>query len=279
MYGRGVGRVEQKEAAGIAYREGIPEGDPSPVPALCLHGFPETSYMWRHVLTALADSGFRALAPDLPGFGDSPADPPGTWERHIRAVERFRRELGLDRVALIVHDWGGLIGLRWACEHPEAIAALTISGSGFFPDGKWHGMARALRTAGEGERMVATMNRDGFTQMLAAVSTGIDGTAAAQYWKTFETEDGRQGVLDLYRSGDFSKLERYDGRLAEIGAPVLILWGEHDLFAPLGGAYRFKQEIPGAELVVLKGAGHFVYADEPDRCATEVVEFLRADGA
>ncbi len=271
-----MGRVEQKEAGGIAYREAVPDGKANPVPALCLHGFPETSYMWRRVLTALADSGSRALAPDLPGFGDSPADRPGTWERHTRAVERFRRELGLERVSLIVHDWGGLIGLRWACEHPEAIAALVISSSGFFPDGKWHGMARALRTAGEGERMVATMNRDGFTQMLAAVSTGIDATAAAEYWKTFETEDGRQGVLDLYRSGDFSKIARYDGRLAELGAPVLILWGEHDLFAPLGGAYRFKQEIPDAKLVVLKGAGHFVYADEPERCATEIVEFLDA---
>jgi pimeloyl-ACP methyl ester carboxylesterase len=266
--------VELREAGGIAYREAIPDGEPDSVPALCLHGFPETSHMWRHVLSALADSGRRALAPDLPGFGDSAADPPGTWERQMRAVDRFRRELGLERVALIVHDWGGLIGLRWACEHPEAVSALVISGSGFFADGKWHGMARALRTAGEGERMVATMNRDGFAQMLASISTGIDSDVATVYWKTFETEDGRQGVLDLYRSGDFSKLERYEGRLAELEAPVLLLWGEHDLFAPVGGAYRFKQDMPDAKLVVVKGAGHFVFADEPERCATEIVEFL-----
>jgi pimeloyl-ACP methyl ester carboxylesterase len=274
-----VGRVEQREAGGVAYREAVPEGDATAVPALCLHGFPETSYMWRHVLPALADSGRRALAPDLPGFGDSRPDPPGTWERQMRAVDRFRRELALERVALIVHDWGGLIGLRWACEHPEAVAAVVVSSSGFFPDGKWHGMARALRTAGDGERMVATMNRDGFTQMLASVSTGIDPKVAAEYWRTFETEGGRQGILDLYRSGDFSKLEPYEGRLAELGAPFLILWGEHDLFAPVAGAYRFKREIPDAKLVVLKGAGHFVYADEPERCATEIVEFLASDGA
>src|SRR4029079_9345289 len=113
--------------------------------------------MWRDVLEALADSGRRALAPDLPGFGNSPPDPPGTWERQTKAVERFRNEVGLERIALVVHDWGGMIGLRWACEHPEAVAALVVSGTGFFPDGKWHGMARALRTAGEGERMVSSM--------------------------------------------------------------------------------------------------------------------------
>ena len=61
------------------------------------------------------------MAPDFAGFGDSPPDPPGTWERHIEAVERFRRELGIERCVPVMHDWGGLIGMRWACEHPEAV--------------------------------------------------------------------------------------------------------------------------------------------------------------
>ena len=88
-------------------------------------------------MPALADAGWRALAPDLAGFGDSEPDPPGTWERHVESIERFRSELGIERCVLVVHDWGGLIGLRWACEHPEAIEALVISSTGFFPDGKW----------------------------------------------------------------------------------------------------------------------------------------------
>ena len=56
--------------------------------------------------------------------------------------------------------------------------------------------------------------------------------------------------------------------------PTLILWGDDDVFAPVAGAYRFRKEIPGAKLVVLEDAGHFVYADEPRRCAEEVSEFL-----
>ena len=271
-----MAQLEQRQANGIFYREGAPDTDGGLVPALCLHGFPETSYMWRHVLEALARSGRRGIAPDLPGFGDSPPDPPGTWERQVDAVERFRRELGLERVALIVHDWGGLIGLRWACEHPSDVAALVLSNTGFFADGKWHGMARALRTPEEGERLVAEMDREGFGQMLAAVSRGIDATVASEYWKTFESAAGRQGILELYRSGDFEKLVAYDGRLGELNVPTLVLWGENDLFAPVAGAYRFKREIPQAELVVLKDAGHFVYADEPQRCATVIVDFLAA---
>ena len=99
---------------------------------------------------------------DLPGFGDSPADLPGTWERQIEHVERFRRALGLDRVALGVHDWGGLIGLRWACDNPGAVSALFITDTGFFPDGRWHGMAKTLRTEGEGEQLMENIDHDLF---------------------------------------------------------------------------------------------------------------------
>jgi haloalkane dehalogenase len=273
-----VQEARLKEAAGMAYREALPAKDTDLAPALCLHGFPESSYMWRYVLDALATSGRRAIAPDLPGYGDSPPDLPATWERHVEALERFRLTLGIERAALVLHDWGGLIGLRWACEQPGAVAGLVLSNTGFFPDGKWHGMARGLRTPGEGERLVESLTREAFGQMMAAVSRGFDRAAADEYWKPFESPEGRQGILDLYRSGDFEKLAAYDGRLAELGVPTLLLWGENDLFAPVAGAYRFAKEIPHAKVVVLEGAGHFVYADKPRRSAQEVADFLADSG-
>jgi pimeloyl-ACP methyl ester carboxylesterase len=57
--------------------------------------------------------GLHAIPPDLAGFGDSEPDPPGTSERHVEAIERFGRGLGIERCVLAVHDWDGLIGLRW----------------------------------------------------------------------------------------------------------------------------------------------------------------------
>ena len=157
----------KRAAGGVAYREQGPEDAPV---ALMLHGYPESGFMWRDVLQAVADAGWRAVAPDLPGFGDSPADPPGTWERQVEAVERLREDLELGAVALVVHDWGGLIGLRWACDHPDAVRALAISSTGFFPDGKWHGMAQALRTEGQGEELLDNMTRDGLAAMLGQIS-------------------------------------------------------------------------------------------------------------
>jgi haloalkane dehalogenase len=260
-----------KQLDGIAYREAGPPDGPA---ALLLHGYPESSYMWRDVLPALADAGWRALAPDLPGFGNSPADPPGTWERQVEAVERFRRGLGLERVVLVVHDWGGLIGLRWACEHPDAVRGLVISSTGFFSYGRWHGMAHALRTEGQGEELLEGMNRDAFAGLMRHASRGIGDDAVDEYWKCFADEERRRGQLELYRSGDFEKLEPYEGRLAALGVPTLILWGEEDEFAPVGGAYHFQREIPGSLLVVIPGAGHFVVEDEPARVAAETVGFL-----
>ncbi len=265
----------KRAPGGIAYREEGPEDGPV---ALMLHGYPESSFMWRDVMPAVAGAGWRAVAPDLPGFGDSPADPPGTWERQVEAVERLREDLGLGSVALVVHDWGGLIGLRWACDHPDAVRALAISSTGFFPDGKWHGMAQALRTEGQGEELVDSMTRDGFAAMMGQVSGGIGEEAVDEYWKAFAEPAGRRGQLDLYRSGDFEKLRAYDGRLAALGVPVRIIWGEDDPFAPVAGAHRLQAGIPGSELVVIEGAGHFVVEDSPERYGAELSAFLRPLG-
>jgi haloalkane dehalogenase len=258
-------------AAGLFYRESGPADGPV---ALLLHGYPESSFMWAGVMPAVAEAGWRAVAPDFAGFGDSPPDPPGTWRRHVESVERFRRELGIERCVPVVHDWGGLIGLRWACDTPGAVSPIVVSGTGFFPDGKWHGMAAMLRTEGEGEKLVSELDREGMARMLRAVGRGFGDQAIDEYFKAFGSEDGRRGVLELYRSGDFETLEPYRGRLAELGVPMLALWGDDDVFAPPAGAYRFQKEVSGTKVVVIEDAGHFVFEDDPERCEREVVAFL-----
>jgi pimeloyl-ACP methyl ester carboxylesterase len=260
---------------GIAYREARPDGwdEDDPV-ALAVHGYPTSSYLWRNVLPRLAEVGYRAVAPDLPGFGDSPADLPGTWERQVEHLERFRRAAGIERTALLVHDWGGLIGLRWACDHPEAVNALVLTDTGFFPDGKWHGIANSLKTEGEGEQVVENMNRDLFAMGVRQVSADMPDDAIDEYYKAYSDPERKQSQLDLYRSGDFSKLNAYDGKLGALGVPTLIVWGAKDQFAPVRGGYRFQKQIPGASMVVLEDADHFLMEDQPDRVAEEISAFL-----
>ena len=234
-----------KRVGGIVYRQAEPLQMSDRLPALCIHGWPQSSYMWRHLLPGLASAGRRALAPDLPGFGDAPPDPPGTFERHVEAVERFRRQVGLDRVVLVVHDTGGLIGLRWACDHPHAVTGLVITNTGFFPDIEWIEIAKTMRTPIQGEALVDSLSR---------------------------------GMLELYRSFDLDELKPYQSRLAELEVPTLILWGQRDEFLPLDYASRFAREVPGSKLVLLEGVRHFLFEDEPERCAQEIIDFLQQAG-
>jgi haloalkane dehalogenase len=205
-----VATVELKRAGKIAYREALPESPSPQAPVLLIHGYPESSLMWRGILPPLAAAGRRAVAPDLPGYGNSPPFRPGTWEHHVDAVEQFRQALRLDRVVLGVHDWGGLIGMRWACDHPGSVGGLVISNTGFFPDGRWSAMAKTLRTPGAGEAALEGVDRDGLAVMLRAMGRGFDEEAIDEYSKAFTTEQGRRGQLELYRSGDFERLREAD---------------------------------------------------------------------
>jgi haloalkane dehalogenase len=264
-----------KRVGSIAYREALPsEPAPGAPTALLVHGYPESSYMWRATLSALARAGIRAIAIDLPGFGDSEPDPPGTWERHVAALERFHGELGLERVALVAHDWGVMIGLRWACDHPDRASAIVVADGGFFADLHWHGMGDAMRTPGDGERLIDAFQRDGFDALMRSQSAAIDDAALDEYWKGFADETRRHAHLDLYRSGDFDKLAPYEGGVAALGVPTLVMWGAGDRFSSPRLAQRFCDEIPGARLKLFDDAGHFLFDDEPLAAAEAVAAFV-----
>ena len=251
-------------------------GDEADPAVLLVHGYPESSHMWRPALEALAARRLYGIAPDLPGFGDSPPDGPGTWRRHVETLEELRAHLGIEKVALVGHDWGGLIGLRWACDHPDNVWAVVASDTGFFPDARWHDMAVAMRTEGRGEELVDGLTYERFAHIMRGFSPGIADRAIDEYFKAFADERRRRGQLELYRSGEFSELEAYDGALARLGVPFLALWGEEDAFAPVAAAHRFAREVPGARVQIIEGTGHFVFDDAPEQAAEALASFLDA---
>jgi len=243
-------------------------------PLLCLHGYPTSSFLWRSLAPALA--GARTIiAPDLPGFGDSDlGTSSGTWEEQVSFLESFVVSLDLASVDLVVHDWGGLIGLRWACDRSSRVDRLVITNTGFFPEGRWHGMAEIMRTPEAGESLMDGFTSEGFAGMMRLVCPSMPDPALAEYWKALATPERRAAKLALYRSGNFAKLEAYRGRLAALARPTLIVWGASDRFAPAGGAVRFAREIAGSRLVLLPGVGHFLHEEAPWRTVPLIREFL-----
>ncbi len=255
------------------YRETTPDGEETADPVVLIHGFPESSRMWEPLMDALSAQGRRCVAPDLYCLGDSDDPGPATFERNLEALGDLHRELDLGRVAVVVHDWGGFIGLAWACENPDLVSALVISDTGFFSDGKWHGMAEMMRSP-QGEEIIGAIDRDGFAGLIRADGASFSEEDVDAYWRPFAEGRGREATIEFYRSMDFEKLAPYEGKLADIGAPTLLVWGADDQFAPLAGAHRFEREIPGARLAAFEGAGHFVFDQEGERTTREICEFL-----
>jgi haloalkane dehalogenase len=257
----------------LHYRETTPDGETTADAVLLAHGFPESSRMWKRLMDALSSQGRRCVAPDLYCLGESDDPGPATFERNLELFGDLHSELDLGPVALVVHDWGAFIGLAWACEHPELVSALVISDSGFFADGKWHGMAEAIRSP-QGEEIMAGIDRDGFAALIRADGADFSEDDVDAYWRPFAKGRGREATVEFYRSMDFEKLAPYEGKLAELGVPTLLVWGSDDQFAPLAGAHRFEREIPGARLAAFEGAGHFVFDQEPERTIQKVVDLL-----
>jgi haloalkane dehalogenase len=117
----------------------IDEGPVDARPVLLLHGVPAWSYLYRHLITNIAKTGTRVVAPDLIGFGKS--DKPGevkyhTYQSHVDWMTEFIDILNLKGITLFCHDWGSLIGLRIAAQHPDLFAGIIVS-NGMLPTGEY----------------------------------------------------------------------------------------------------------------------------------------------
>ena len=267
--------VELRHAGPLAYREALPAGEATGPAVALIHGFPESSLMWAPLMERLAAAGRRCIAPDLYNLGDSQETGPATFQRNVDALTEFMRAHGENELVLVVHDWGGHVGLAWACDHPAQIAAMVISDTGFFSDARWHGLAETIRGP-DGEGLVNSLDREGFAGLLNGDKEIFSAEEVDAYWQPFENGRGQRATLDYYRSLDFTDLSPWDGKLAAIGAPTLILWGAEDPFAILRAGERFHRELPVSELIAVEGAGHFIWDEEPERCAEEVLAFLSA---
>ncbi|HEU4976331.1 MAG TPA: alpha/beta fold hydrolase [Baekduia sp.] len=113
----------------------LDEGDPGAPAVWLMHGEPTWSFLWRRVIPPLVEAGFRCVAPDLAGFGrsDKPEDLGWySYDRHVALMSGLLEQLDLSGATMVVHDWGGPIGLRLAVEHRERFDRLVILDTGLF---------------------------------------------------------------------------------------------------------------------------------------------------
>jgi pimeloyl-ACP methyl ester carboxylesterase len=238
---------------------------PGEVPALYLHGVPTTSDDW---LPFLARTG--GLAPDLPGFGRS--DKRGDFDYSIagydRFLERFLDTLGVERVKLVVHDWG-VVGLAFAQRLPERIERLVVMDAvPFLPGYRWHPIARLWRTPVVGELLMGSSTKWSSRRLMPRATRHL----VDQFWPHFD-QGTQRAILRLYRSAPPEVLERAGAGLATLDQPALVVWGARDPYIDPSFGEAFARELPRADLYVSSEAGHWPWIEDPS-VVDRVAEFL-----
>jgi pimeloyl-ACP methyl ester carboxylesterase len=241
---------------------------------LYLHGVPTNSDDWAAFLTR---SG--GLAPDLPGFGRSgkPGSLSYTIDEYGRFIERFLDLTGVERVSLVVHDWGA-VGLAFAQRCPERIERLVvINAVPLLPGYRWHRTARIWRTPVLGELAMGTVNRR-VLRFLSRESNATPGPMSEEWLDSVlqHFDQGTQrAILRLYRSSAPAVLEAAGAQLAALRMPALVLWGMRDPYIPGRFGQAYASALGSAELIELPDAGHWPWLDRPD-AIDRVVDFLAA---
>jgi pimeloyl-ACP methyl ester carboxylesterase len=243
-----------------------------------LHGNPGSRLDWGDLVRAAGDFS-RALAFDMPGFGqaDKPRDFDSTVEGYAAFVAGALNQLGVERVHLVVHDFGGPFGICWAAEHPDALESAVVFNTGSMTNRRWHRMGKLWRTPGVGEAVMAVTNRRAWRRAMNAGPRPLPPTFVDRMYEDFD-RGTRRTVLRLYRATDlpYPSASGWVATLAELDRPALIVWGAKDPFVGPGRAEALKRAFPSAELIMLDDSGHFPFADDPGRTAAAVLPFLRA---
>lgn len=243
-----------------------------------VHGNPGSADDWRPLIAALGGRGKRALAFDLPDFGETAAAPgfEHTPDGYAAFVGHALSALGVERVHLVLHDFGGPIGLVWALGNVDSVASVTLIDTGILPGYRWHLLARVWRTPVLGELFQATATRGAFRFLVdRGEPRGLPRPFVDQMYDHFDRRT-RRAVLKLYRATDDpgSMSAEFTALVAPRDIPALVIWGEHDAYLPASFADRQREAFPSADVHVLPASGHWPFADAPDTVERLLLEFL-----
>jgi 2-hydroxymuconate-semialdehyde hydrolase len=248
------------------------EGDGPAV--VMVHGFPTSSHLWRDLVPILAPR-FRVIAPDLLGYGDSsnPTEPDAmTIRAQAREVRELLTDLGIEEFAAVGHDIGGGVAQLLALD--GGVGTMVLVDAVSFDSWPIEGV-RMLQAA-EPEEADQELVR-GIAEV--ALDTGLShpellaAEDREEYLRPWLADP--PSLLRAARAIDGVGLAGTEGRLAELDARVLVVWGEDDPFQPVELAERLGEVMPGATVALLPDCSHFVTEDAPEAVLPLISEYLR----
>lgn len=268
----------------LFYREA---GDRSRPTLLLLHGFPASSFMFRHLLEHLGDR-FHLIAPDYPGFGYSdaptPADYPYTFDQLAATMDRFIQQLGIERYGLYMQDFGGPVGFRLASAHPERVPFLIVQNANAYeeglPDSFW-APARALwadPSPANLSRIREAAMSDGALEWNYTHGVADPERVSPDSWmlqKALLARPGNKEVMLALLYDYRTNLMHYPAWQAYFRAhqpPTLVVWGRNDVIFPEAGAHPYRRDLQKLDFNLLD-TGHFALDDQGDRIVDHIRSF------
>jgi pimeloyl-ACP methyl ester carboxylesterase len=269
----------------VFYREAGPREAPALV---LLHGFPTSSRMFRHLIPRLADR-FRVIAPDHLGFGhsDTPsADTFGyTFDALTDITEALLAEIGVDRYAVYVQDYGAPIAWRLALRAPEAVTAVVSQSGNAYEEGFvpqfWAPLWAYAEDPGPGTEPAvrAALGPDAVRWQYLH---GVDRPELVDpdTWTADHRDISRPGndlaQLALFRDYAANRplYPRLHTYFRESRVPLLAVWGAGDLIFGPDGARAFARDLPDAEIHLVPGGGHFLLESHLDTVVGHMRDFL-----
>ena len=262
----------------------VDEGDGPPV--MFFHGEPTWSFLWRKVIPPVRDAGYRCVAPDLPGFGrsDKPTDIDWySYDRHTEALAPLLEDLDLHDVTVVVHDWGGPIGLRLAVEHPDRIARIVVLDTGLFTGHQkmteawimFRDFVARTEDLPVGFLVKGACKRDPGDDVIAAYDAPYPSAAAKAGARAFPLMLPTSPEIPGAAAG-----QRVLEALREDSRPKLVLWADSDPVLPLETGRRFASALGRADVDhVIADASHFLQEDAGAEIGQLIAEWLGSDPA
>lgn len=259
-------------------------------PVVLVHGNPTWSFYYRNLISALAPQR-RVLAPDHigMGFSDHPTRDryPFTLEQRIADFSQFIDSVvGETIVDLVVHDWGGAIGLGWAVAHPDRVGRIVISNTAAFhvPEGQRVPPAlSAARSAIAGETVVRGANAFVEGAVRVAVSKALSTEEKRGYRAPYFSWKRRLGVFEFVRDIPVNAKHRSHQTLSSIDEhlsvladhEILLAWGLKDFVFDAGYLAEFQRRFPQARTLAYPDSNHLLLDDERDDLINEIAGFLQ----
>ena len=259
----------------------VDEGPREGTPIVCFHGEPTWAYLYRKMLPPLVAAGHRVICPDYAGFGrsDKPTDRGWySYDGHVELMTALLDRLELRGATVVVQDWGGPIGLRWAVEHEERVERLVVLNTGIFTGRvskgflAWRDFAQKNPDLPVGFVLQGATKSELAPEVVAAYEAPFPSpeskAGAAQFPLLVPTEEDGPGASQMRDVAD--ALSRWQ-------KPALVAFSDSDpVFPHPKSGQVFCDRIPGARpQVTIADAAHFLQEDKGEQITNEMLAFFR----